>query len=521
IGTAGTKLSAAAKNPATYKKAMKGAAMYGGLALASGGLAVPAAVMGGRALIKHRQNITGGVSGAASTGAGALTGLAKSAYRAGVPEMSREDRQEAIQSMETEARIPADQSTDQQAPITELAQGLPVVQERQLAAELRDATASYDAFEAENGRAPGAGERAAMVEDLPFYASMNSDTELRELFEQRVAEETRQAHEIFDAHLSAHGEQLSAEQMRTETADLPFYAQSVRGLDPRQTSLPLSGMGNDAAPRSLDGPEIRSFDPLTSPAAASGPAAHGTIDPDPTDPGRDSWPATRQQIGKERQTMNTQPRAPMGTPEGGQFAATSRPDAAADVTLVPMNSDGSHGSIYFPERLHSADEHLQWWSTLPVPDEVLQTGMDDYSNCRVVTINSIVGKWEAPPKQPGWSKAEYEARAKESAQQHNQRYAQWEQRVPEKLDRFAVRDAVRMHLAWTYRYTLPAEEQTLLEQTQITVGDITGTPAEVSTHYAMPGFAARHPEALTRLPDDNAKVLQQLAQLRSQVETFG
>src|SRR5690625_4683838 len=210
IGTASTKLSAAAKNPATYKKAMKGAAMYGGLALASGGLAVPAAVMGGRALIKHRQNITGGVSGAASTGAGALTGLAKSAYRAGVPEMSREDRQEAIQSMELESRIQADQSTDQQAPITELAQGLPVVQERQLAAELRDATASYDAFEAENGRAPEAAERAAMVEDLRFYGSMNSDSELRELFEQRVAEETRQAHEIFDAHLSAHGEQMSA-----------------------------------------------------------------------------------------------------------------------------------------------------------------------------------------------------------------------------------------------------------------------------------------------------------------------
>src|SRR5690625_2161813 len=181
--------------------------------------------------------------------------------------------------------------------------------------------------------------------------------------------------------------------------------------------------------------------------------------------------------------MNTQPRAPMGTPEGGQFAATSRPDAAADVTHVPMNSDGSHGSIYFPERLHSADEHLQWWSTVPVPDEVLQTAMDDYSNSRVMTINSIVGKWEARPKQPGRSKAEYEARAKESAQQHNQRYAQWEQRDPEKLDRFDVRDAVRMHLAWTYRHTLPAEEQTLLVH-----------PAcrTTSSHRTSPGHRARH-----------------------------
>src|SRR5699024_11976825 len=142
---------------------------------------------------------------------------------------------------------------------------------------------------------------------------------------------------------------------------------------------------------------------------------------------------------------------PMGTPEGGQFAATSRPDAAADVTLVPMSSDGSHGSIYFPERLHSADEHLQWWSTVPVPDEVLQTAMDDYSNSRVMAINSIVGKWEAPPRQPGWSQAESEARIREHGQKPNGRLETWRQRAPEKLDRVAVRDAVRMHLASTYR----------------------------------------------------------------------
>ena len=127
-----------------------------------------------------------------------------------------------------------------------------------------------------------------MVEDLPFYASMNSDTELRELFEQRVAEETRQAHEIFDAHLSAHGEQMSAEQMRTETADLPFYAQSMRGLDPRQASLPLSGMGNDAAPHPLGMSEVRSFDPISAPEPAPVPTAQGTIDLDPADPGQRS-----------------------------------------------------------------------------------------------------------------------------------------------------------------------------------------------------------------------------------------
>lgn len=280
VGTAGTKLAAAAKNPATYTKAMKGAALYGGLALASGGVTVPAAVMGGRALVKHRKNIAGGAAHAASTGAGALTGLAKSSYRAGVPEMSQEDRQEAIQSMELESRIRADQSADVQAPITELARGLPVVQERQLAAEMSDATASYDAFEAENGRAPEMSEKTAMVEDLPFYSSMNADAELRGMFEQRVATETEQANAIFDDYQAAHGEQMSAEQMRTETAALPFYAQSVRGLDPRQASLALAGTGNDAAPRPASEPEPRTFDPLggSGPDVNPVPTTQGTID---------------------------------------------------------------------------------------------------------------------------------------------------------------------------------------------------------------------------------------------------
>ncbi|GAA1491461.1 hypothetical protein [Brachybacterium sacelli] len=216
--------------------------------------------------------------------------------------------------------------------------------------------------------------------------------------------------------------------------------------------------------------------------------------------------------------MTTQPRTPSGSPEGGQFERTPRPEALVGATLVPMSENGTNGSIYFPERLHSADEHLAWWSTVPVPDEVLQSVMDDYSNSRVVTVNSIVGKYQRMQKQPEWSDAEYAARVKDDSLDFDRRVQQLKERIPEKLDRFAVRDAVRTHLAWSYRYTLPADEQAKVEQAQVTVGDFRGTPAEVSTHYAMPGFAARHPEAFTRLPDDNAAVRQQLAQLRAQID---
>lgn len=219
--------------------------------------------------------------------------------------------------------------------------------------------------------------------------------------------------------------------------------------------------------------------------------------------------------------MSTQPRVPAGTPAGGRFAATSRSEVTGDATIVPMSSDGSAASIFFPERLHSADEHLAWWSSVPVPDDVLQTVVDDYSNCRAVTINSIVGKWSAPTRQSGWSQAEFEARVKEDAAAHNSRLEQWKAHIPEQLDRFAVRDAVRMHLAWTYRYGLPQEEQRDLEQRQITVGEVTGTLQEVSTRYAMPGFAARHPEVLTRPTDTTAQLRAQMAELRRQVDEYG
>ncbi|MCG7308301.1 hypothetical protein [Brachybacterium sp. ACRRE] len=185
-----------------------------------------------------------------------------------------------------------------------------------------------------------------------------------------------------------------------------------------------------------------------------------------------------------------------------------------------MSTDGADGSIYFPARLHSAEEHLQWWSSVPVPDEVLQSVMDDYAESRTATIGAMVGgKWQAPPRRLGWSQAEYEARAREDADRHNEVVRRWQQQIPKELDRFAVRDAVRTHLAWTYRYTLPNDEQQQLETTQVTVGDYTGTPAEISTRYAMPGFAARHPEGFTRLPDDNTDLKRQLEQLRREVSS--
>ena len=46
--------------------------------------------------------------------------------------------------------------------------------------------------------------------------------------------------------------------------DLPFYAQSIRGLDSRQGTLELAGTGNDSAPRLHAVNALRSYDPLAA-----------------------------------------------------------------------------------------------------------------------------------------------------------------------------------------------------------------------------------------------------------------
>lgn len=204
-------------------------------------------------------------------------------------------------------------------------------------------------------------------------------------------------------------------------------------------------------------------------------------------------------------------REPAGTAQGGQFASTGRSEVDNHVTMTSMSS------IFFPERQETAEDHMQWWSQVPVPDQVLQRIVDDYENCRALTINNIVGKFKPPERDPSWSHAEWQGRHNEAATAYNDNLQHWKDYLPEEPDRFGLRDAVRIHLANTYRYTLPEDEAERFGQMTMRAGSVSGDPSAVSTYYCLPGFVARHPDAFTKVPDQNSAVRAELRKLREEL----
>src|SRR5699024_5320664 len=85
----------------------------------------------------------------------------------------------------------------------------------------------------------------------------------------------------------------------------------------------------------------------TVPLVRGDPGRIADADDAPAGSADQGCPLPRPVPGREERTpMSTQPRTPAGTPDGGRFEATSRPDAGMDATLVAMNTDGSDGSIY-------------------------------------------------------------------------------------------------------------------------------------------------------------------------------
>lgn len=67
VGTSARAVGRLVTNPANYKKALKAAALYGGVGLATGGIGVPAAVFGAKALVKHRAAVAAGTKSAMSS----------------------------------------------------------------------------------------------------------------------------------------------------------------------------------------------------------------------------------------------------------------------------------------------------------------------------------------------------------------------------------------------------------------------------------------------------------------------
>ena len=195
-------------------------------------------------------------------------------------------------------------------------------------------------------------------------------------------------------------------------------------------------------------------------------------------------------------------RQPAGTSSGGQFAPTGRGEAGVDVSQYAEPD----GTMFFPARFETADDHLRWWKKVEVPDAILQDVVESYGESRKrQKFLYMGGHWVRPEKDPSWSDAEYEQRQRESVRAWNKRIEDFDRTVPKDIDRFLVRDAVRHHLAWRYAYTLPQSEQEKLAERKVDIADLSGTLSAFDTYFAMGGYSSNHPDAFTKLPDDGEK----------------
>lgn len=153
------------------KSLLKGAALYGGLTVATGGLAAPAAVFGAKALMKHKGAVANGFNSAKKS----IVASSKQAYGNYFPgadeassEMQFRDLNKRIENAKVngigdQAGIAADGSD-----VVGLADDLPLGRERMIAAERESVDREFDVFAEQNGRMPDEREMEAIYARHPF-----------------------------------------------------------------------------------------------------------------------------------------------------------------------------------------------------------------------------------------------------------------------------------------------------------------------------------------------------------------
>lgn len=153
------------------KSLLKGAALYGGLTVATGGLAAPAAVFGAKTLLKHKGAVAGGFNSAKKS----IVASSKQAYGNYFPgadeassEMQFRDLNKRIENAKVngigdQAGIAADGSD-----VVGLADDLPLGRERMIAAERESVDREFDVFAEQNGRMPDEREMEAIYARHPF-----------------------------------------------------------------------------------------------------------------------------------------------------------------------------------------------------------------------------------------------------------------------------------------------------------------------------------------------------------------
>lgn len=198
--------------------------------------------------------------------------------------------------------------------------------------------------------------------------------------------------------------------------------------------------------------------------------------------------------------MTEQPREPRGTPTGGQFSHGQR--RGANVALAPLD-----GSFLFPPPMRTAEEIIDFWSRVEIPDEALARMQRVYRDSRESLLRDWpaaawfwYAKWvwhEQNPSPPDGANpgeiADWEGRARSAQADYEDRVRARVQDLPEELDRRDVRPLFRatamLHTASRDADIAWPERRTVAEH-RIEFGDGPRSVADATVETGTIGFSA-------------------------------
>lgn len=197
--------------------------------------------------------------------------------------------------------------------------------------------------------------------------------------------------------------------------------------------------------------------------------------------------------------MVEQPRDPRGIPTGGQFATSER--AEAGLALKPLD-----GSFLFPPVLNTADDIIDFWTRVEIPDEALARTLRVYRENKAMAVEEwphYAWGWyaghvwaaenPAPSADDPGAVADYEGRQRAAQADYEEALRHRLQDLPEELNRADARPMLRaaamLRAAMVAKLKWP-EYRRVAEHT-IEFSDGQRTVAESTIESGMVGLAHR------------------------------
>lgn len=173
-----------------------------------------------------------------------------------------------------------------------------------------------------------------------------------------------------------------------------------------------------------------------------------------------------------------QRRHPGGQPTGGRFAEETKPGAGVALSELSDAEYNAEGTFAYPPRPRSAAQHIAFWTTVPIPDDVLQRVHKAFEHARENRLAEETKKrhdvWKGDHPDPSGKAF--------SARKNAENVARWEDKAKAEWDRlrgnleaewpsmpvFEIRDVVRCHhMIEDAGQHLPKDEATQVARHQI------------------------------------------------------